>query len=98
MLTAKGQYDEATINHQRAVELVDYAIAHNNLGITLMFCGSLDRAMESLRRALALLPDNPVFHSNILTTMNYHPSSDRNIFSRSLAIEVQVRGSVVGRC
>jgi Tfp pilus assembly protein PilF len=43
----------------------DFADGHHNLGVTYLTAGSVDRAIEHLRRALELQPDAINAHRNL---------------------------------
>jgi protein O-GlcNAc transferase len=74
-LAARGQADEAVACYERALQIKpDYIDALNNLGNAHKDQGSLDEAIACYRRALDLKPDDAPIHSNLLFTLQYHPS------------------------
>jgi protein O-GlcNAc transferase len=70
----QGRLSEAIDRCRRAVEPdPNYAAGQVNLGSVLLAQGELEEALACYRRALDLQPDAPVFHSNVLLTLQYRP-------------------------
>ncbi len=66
MAATQGRYDEAEACFRQAVKLKpDFAIAYNNLGLTLHDQGKLDEAEAILHKALQLSPDFAEAHNNL---------------------------------
>ena len=60
-LALRGQYEEAIVAYQNALELnPDLKDAHSGLGILLTWKGELDGAAQSLRSAVDLDPQDPI--------------------------------------
>ncbi|MBM3600638.1 MAG: tetratricopeptide repeat protein [Alphaproteobacteria bacterium] len=52
------------------------ADAHNDLGLQLLLMGDSDAALAHYRAAIALRPEDPFMHSNLLYAFNFVPTAD----------------------
>ena len=74
-----GRSEEAANAFLQAIQLKpNYAEAFNNLGRTLREQGRLDEAIACFQHAHKSEPANPVWHSNLLFSMMYHPGYSSN--------------------
>ncbi len=72
-----GRSEEAANAFLQAIQLKpNYAEAFNNLGRTLRDQGRLEEAIACFQHARKSEPANPVWHSNLLFSMMYHPGYD----------------------
>jgi protein O-GlcNAc transferase len=72
-----GRAEEAVEAYRAALALKpDFNQAWNNLGNALMNMARLDESLEAYRKAMQLNPRDPLLHSNVIFTMNFHPSFD----------------------
>lgn len=78
-LIDKGFIDEGVREYIIALNLnPNYASAHNNLGIALWKKkGLMDKAVQELREAVRLDPDDPVYRTNLLNAANIKGWLDR---------------------
>ena len=76
-LREQGLPDEAVAEYRRALELKpDYPEAVVNMGNALRSQGELDEAMAAYRHALELKPEHAGIHSNLVSTLHFHPGCD----------------------
>lgn len=83
VLLSRGE-NEAAIGHSReALRLnPDHIEAMQNLAKAYVNMGEIDRAIVLYQKIIGLAPDHSFAHSNLLFTMNYHPSlSPEQIFT-----------------
>ena len=70
----------------------ELAHAHNTLGVLLKESGQLAAALKAHRRAIALNPELPAVHSNMLYTLNY----DEAVSPQALYAVHQAWGQIPG--
>jgi protein O-GlcNAc transferase len=85
-----GRSEEAANAFLQAIQLKpNYAEAFNNLGRTLREQGRLEEAIACFQHARKSEPANPVWHSNLLFSMMYHPGySSKALLDESRRWEV----------
>lgn len=80
------QLDDAVAACRRALELKpDFLEALSTLGSALASQGELDEAIAAFRHALRLKPDDAGIHSNLVSTLHFHPGHN----ARTIAEEQQ---------
>ncbi len=86
-LQSTGQMDEAIASFQRAIQLrPELAETHNALGVAAKNRGEIDESIRYFRQALSIKPQLILTHSNLLFTLNFHPTYD----SRAMLQEHQL--------
>lgn len=64
--TEKGDYSNAVVYHQRAVDLApDYPLSRNNLAFAYFKLGDLDSAVDEMKLAVQAAPSNRQFLENL---------------------------------
>ncbi|HEX4055050.1 MAG TPA: tetratricopeptide repeat protein [Tepidisphaeraceae bacterium] len=77
VLRMLGRAEEAVDAFRGALALrPEFTEAWNNLGNALLNMARLDEALEAYRKAMELEPRDPLLHSNVIFTMNFHPAFD----------------------
>ena len=95
-LATSGQFDEAEIQFQAAVDLKpDYADAYSNLGAMLVRNGRVDGAMAAYRKALEYQPDSEAAHRNLGMALAGRQQWDEAIAHYRKALEIKPGSSEV---
>jgi len=93
-----GRFEEALADYEDVLaRRPDFAFAYNNIGKIKRDMGLIDDALAALRRALALDPNDPRIHSNLLLTLLYDPSQHREDLAREHAAWGRRFGQPTGR-
>jgi protein O-GlcNAc transferase len=86
-LSDLNRLGEALTNYNEALAIKpDFVLALINRANVLQTLGQTDQAIASLKHAIAIEPAEPKFHSNLIFSLNFHPSTTEfeKQFERSL--------------
>lgn len=93
-----GDFDQALAAYEDVlVRRPDFAFAYNNIGKIRRDMGLIDDALSALRRAMAIEPDDPRIHSNLLLTLLYDPAQHPEDLVREHAAWGRRFGQPTGR-
>jgi predicted O-linked N-acetylglucosamine transferase (SPINDLY family) len=85
LLQLAGNLDEAAANLRYSLSLdPGYAAAHNDLGNALLRMGAVEEAVGCYDRAIALQPASPIWHSNRIYALHFHPDCDGPLLLKEL--------------
>ncbi len=87
MFNEQGRCDEGAAHCRRAIEL-DPRLpgAYSSLAVALHLLGHIDESLACHRQEIAINPDSPLHHSNLLYCLNFHPHlTAQEIFAEHLA-------------
>lgn len=76
-LLLSGDFSESASSFERAIEIEPTSVAHTNLGLLKYYSGEYEAAIESLRAAADLTPNDFLVWSNLGDVLSYSAAPDR---------------------